>query len=96
MIDQSTPGGKPNIEGIKVAGKTGTPQRNITKINSKGKSYAEKRQDGWYVFYAPTPDKRSHTVVCIRIELGDKSLNAIALAREIAPILKEMGYLDSF
>lgn len=89
MIDQSNPrGGRQKIDSIKVAGKTGTPERTINR---------EPRNDGWYVFYAPTPDKKSYTIVCVRIELGEKSSNAVELAnKQIAPLLKEMGYLDSF
>ncbi|WP_375447027.1 FtsW/RodA/SpoVE family cell cycle protein [uncultured Fibrella sp.] len=74
---------------IVVAGKTGTPAR----TNYRGRSIF----DGWYAFFAPTPSGRSHTVVCIRIEEGDKSANAVALAnRQLVPVLIRHGYLGSF
>jgi cell division protein FtsI/penicillin-binding protein 2 len=87
MIEQSNPGGRQKIKESKVAGKTGTPQRTI---------HGEERFDGWYVFFAPTPDKRSHTVVCVRIELGELSSNAVLLSDKLATILKSKGYLGSF
>lgn len=93
MIDQSNPGGpgspwRAKISVAKVAGKTGTPERILL---------GEKVNDGWYVFFAPTPDGRSHTVSCVRIELAKSSANAVDLANKVvAPILKEKGYLGSF
>lgn len=89
MIQQSNPpGGRPKISVSRVAGKTGTPERIVL---------GEKRNDGWYVFFAPTPDGRSHTVTCVRIELGESSADAVKLASTvIAPILKARGYLGSF
>lgn len=89
MIDQSNGEGKaPKISISKVAGKSGTPER---RINGR------KRYDGWYVFFAPTPSGDSHTVTCVRIELGESSAKAIKLANEhIAPILKQKGYLGTF
>lgn len=89
MIEQSNPiGGNPKISQSRVAGKTGTPQRTISK---------KERFDGWYVFFAPTPSGSSKTVVCIRIELGEYSSNAVKLADEkIVPILVEKGYLGTF
>ncbi|NID12371.1 FtsW/RodA/SpoVE family cell cycle protein [Fibrivirga algicola] len=88
MIEQSNPGGRAKISISKVAGKTGTPERIVM---------GEKRNDGWYVFFAPTPNGRSHTVTCVRIELGESSADAVKLANTaIAPILQERGYLGSF
>ena len=88
MIEQSNPGGRAKIEASKVAGKTGTPERMVL---------GEKRNDGWYVFFAPTPNGKSHTVTCIRMELGESSADAVKLANTaIAPILQERGYLGSF
>ncbi len=88
MIEQSNPGGRAKISISKVAGKTGTPERIVL---------GEKANDGWYVFFAPTPNGRSHTVTCVRIELGESSAQAVKLANTtIAPILKERGYLGSF
>ncbi len=89
MIEQSNPdGGRAKISIARVAGKTGTPERMVA---------GRKRNDGWYVFFAPTPDGRSRTVVSIRIELGNSSAEAVALANAVvAPLLKEKGYLGSF
>ena len=88
MIEQSNPGGRAKIEGSRVAGKTGTPERMVM---------GEKRNDGWYVFFAPTPNGKSHTVTCVRMELGESSADAVKLSNTIvAPILMERGYLGSF
>ena len=88
MIQQSNPDGRPKISLSRVAGKTGTPERIVL---------GEKQNDGWYVFFAPTPNGRSYTVTCIRIELGKSSADAVKLADTVvAPILKERGYLGSF
>jgi cell division protein FtsW (lipid II flippase)/cell division protein FtsI/penicillin-binding protein 2 len=88
MIEQSNPNGASKISISKVAGKTGTPERKY-----KGQS----RFDGWYVFFAPTPDGKSHTVVCVRIELGESSANAVKLANDkVVPILRDRGYLGTF
>ena len=89
MIAQSSPaGGRSKISGVRVAGKTGTPQRIVQ---------GEQENDGWYVFFAPTPNGRSHTVVVVRIELGQSSAQAIRLANTtVAPILKAQGYLGTF
>jgi cell division protein FtsI/penicillin-binding protein 2 len=88
MIEQSNPGGRSKISISRVAGKTGTPERMVM---------GEKRNDGWYVFFAPTPNGRSHTVTCVRIELGESSADAVKLANTVvAPILKERGYLGTF
>lgn len=86
MIAQSSVDSEPykNLQRIsQVAGKSGSPQR--------GEIF-----DGWYVFFAPTPEQKSHTVTCIRIEKGDISSEAVKLASEIARILREKGYLGSF
>ena len=88
MIEQSNPGGRPKISLSRVAGKTGTPERLVL---------GEKYNDGWYVFFAPTPSGRSHTVTCIRIELTESSADAVKLANlVVAPILRGRGYLGSF
>ena len=88
MIAQSNVPGKEKIRDktVKVAGKTGTPARIIN---------GDDQYDGWYVFFAPTPDKKSHTVVCIRVEQGGSSANAVEVANEILPVLKTK-YLGSF
>jgi cell division protein FtsI/penicillin-binding protein 2 len=87
MIDQSNTG-RSKISVARVAGKTGTPERMVRGV---------RRNDGWYVFFAPTPDGRSRTVVSIRIELGESSGDAVQLANSVvAPILKERGYLGTF
>ncbi|WP_019987406.1 FtsW/RodA/SpoVE family cell cycle protein [Rudanella lutea] len=88
MIEQSNPGGRAKIEVARVAGKTGTPERIVM---------GEKQNDGWYVFFAPTPDGRSQTVTCIRIELTESSADAVKLANTaVAPILKARGYLGTY
>jgi cell division protein FtsW (lipid II flippase)/cell division protein FtsI/penicillin-binding protein 2 len=87
MIEQSNVPGKPKIKGMKVAGKTGTPERVINSV---------KGADGWYVFFAPAPGRSSHTVTCIRIEAGMSSANAVILANKVAPILKKRNYIESF
>ena len=89
MIEQSnSAGGRGKISAARVAGKTGTPQRIVQ---------GEERNDGWYVFFAPTPDGRSHTVVSVRIELGESSSHAVRLANTVvAPLLMQRGYLASF
>jgi cell division protein FtsW (lipid II flippase) len=87
MIDQSSSPGKQKIKTAKVAGKTGTPERIV-----KG----EKQSDGWYVFFAPTPDNSSYTVTCVRIEVGHSSANAVIVANTVAKILERRAYLGSF
>ncbi|QDK81964.1 penicillin-binding protein [Spirosoma sp. KCTC 42546] len=89
MIEQSNPSaGRSKISVARVAGKTGTPERIVQGVQ---------RNDGWYVFFAPTPDGRSHTVVTVRIELGESSADAVNLANTVvAPILKQRNYLGSF
>ncbi|MFD2572739.1 FtsW/RodA/SpoVE family cell cycle protein [Spirosoma soli] len=89
MIEQSNPsGGQSKISAVRVAGKTGTPERIVL---------GTQRNDGWYVFFAPTPNGRSHTVVCVRIELAESSADAVQLANSVvAPILQQRGYLGSF
>ncbi|HVG42049.1 MAG TPA: FtsW/RodA/SpoVE family cell cycle protein, partial [Chitinophagaceae bacterium] len=57
MLKQSA--GKIDRLGLKVAGKTGTPERIWKK---------QRINDGWYVFFAPKKKDGGHIVVCIRIE----------------------------
>ncbi|GAB3916540.1 FtsW/RodA/SpoVE family cell cycle protein [Larkinella terrae] len=88
MIEQSNPPGRSKISLARVAGKTGTPERIVQGVQ---------QNDGWYVFFAPTPDGRSNTVVTVRIELGESSADAVNLANTVvAPILKQQRYLGSF
>lgn len=87
MIDQSNQPYKQKIKNLVVAGKTGTPERVIN---------GEIESDGWYVFFAPTPDGRSRTVTCIRIERGKGSSNAVLVANAIAKVLERRGYVVSF
>ncbi|AUD01565.1 FtsW/RodA/SpoVE family cell cycle protein [Spirosoma pollinicola] len=89
MINQSNPSeGRSKISVARVAGKTGTPERIVQGVQ---------QNDGWFVFFAPTPDGRSHTVVSVRIELGESSAEAVQLANTVvAPILKQRSYLGSF
>ncbi len=87
MIDQSNQPYKQKIKNLVVAGKTGTPERVIN---------GEIESDGWYVFFAPTPDRKSRTVTCIRIERGKGSSNAVLVANSIARVLERRGYIVSF
>ncbi|MOA53644.1 hypothetical protein D3C78_1771350 [compost metagenome] len=71
--------------GIKVAGKTGTPER-IWKD--------QQINDGWYTFFAPKADGKGHVVVCIRIESTRGSSKAVKLAgQHVVPALLKLGYL---
>jgi cell division protein FtsI/penicillin-binding protein 2 len=87
MIDQSSTPGKQKIRNSRVAGKSGTPERVVKGV---------KQSDGWYVFFAPTPDNKSYTVACIRIESGLSSANAIIVANAVAKILQKRQYISSF
>jgi len=74
--------------GLRVAGKTGTPER-IWK--------GRRINDGWYVFFAPKQGGSGHIVVCIRIEGTKGSSSAVRLAgKHVIPVLKSMGYVESF
>ncbi len=85
MIEQSAP--KKAILGLKVAGKTGTPER-IWKGNSIN--------DGWYVFFAPKAKGNGNVVVCIRIEDTRGSSDAVRLAgQHVIPALLKRGYIKS-
>ena len=77
---------KTGVLGLKVAGKTGTPER-IWK--------GEKINDGWYVFFAPKKSGPGHVVVCIRIESTKGSSKAVKLAGDhVTPILLKLGYVS--
>ncbi|MEO6977004.1 MAG: FtsW/RodA/SpoVE family cell cycle protein, partial [Mucilaginibacter sp.] len=83
MIEQSAP--KEWILNLKVAGKTGTPER-IWKGNSIN--------DGWYVFFAPLAKGKGNIVVCIRIESTKGSSDAVHFAgRTVIPLLRKAGYI---
>ena len=74
--------------GIRVAGKTGTPER-IWK--------GRRINDGWYVFFAPKASGSGHVVVCIRIEGTKGSSDAVRLAgKHVIPQLLQMGYIKGF
>ncbi|ACU04527.1 cell cycle protein [Pedobacter heparinus DSM 2366] len=71
--------------GLKVAGKTGTPER-IWKD--------EKINDGWYTFFVPKANGKGHIVVCIRIESTRGSSKAVKLAgQHVVPALLKLGYV---
>lgn len=71
--------------GLKVAGKTGTPER-IWKN--------EQINDGWYTFFAPKANGKGHIVVCIRIESTRGSSKAVKLAgQHVVPALLKFGYV---
>ncbi|WP_432713155.1 FtsW/RodA/SpoVE family cell cycle protein [Pedobacter sp.] len=83
MIGQSA--GKEWILKAKVGGKTGTPER-IWK--------GQQINDGWYVFFAPLPNGKGNTVVCIRIESTKGSSDAVRLAgKHVIPYLLQKGYM---
>ena len=85
MIEQSAP--KEEILHLRVAGKTGTPER-IWKGNSIN--------DGWYTFFAPVAKGKGNIVVCIRIESTKGSSDAVHLAgRTIIPLLVKSGYIKN-
>ena len=74
--------------GLRVAGKTGTPER-IWK--------GRRINDGWYVFFAPRQNGSGHIVVCIRVEGTKGSSTAVRLAgKHVIPFLKQYGYIESF
>ncbi|WP_316798363.1 FtsW/RodA/SpoVE family cell cycle protein [Pedobacter frigidisoli] len=85
MIKQSEY--KSGILGVKVAGKTGTPERIWKKAQIN---------DGWYVFFAPTANGKDNVVVCVRIEATKGSSDAVKLAgKHVIPFLKEGGYIKN-
>ena len=74
--------------GLKVAGKTGTPERIVKK---------QRINDGWYTFFAPKANGGGHIVVCIRIEDAKGSSVAVRMSgKHIIPKLLELGYIKSF
>jgi cell division protein FtsW (lipid II flippase) len=86
MLKQSA--SKETRLGLKVAGKTGTPERII-----KG----QRINDGWYVFFAPKDTGAGHIVVCIRIEGTKGSSDAVKLAgKHVIPFLLQKKYVRSF
>jgi cell division protein FtsW (lipid II flippase) len=86
MLEQSK--NKTPRLGLKVAGKTGTPER-IWKN--------ERINDGWYVFFAPKANGVGHIVTCIRLEAAKGSSEAVRLAGTyVIPVLVKRGYIKSF
>lgn len=86
MLKQSA--GKAERLKLKVAGKTGTPER-IWK--------SERINDGWYVFFTPKASGPGHIVTCIRLEAAKGSSEAVRLAGSfVIPILLQKGYIKSF
>ncbi|SHE75004.1 FtsW/RodA/SpoVE family cell cycle protein [Pedobacter caeni] len=84
MIKQSI--NKSYAMGLKVAGKTGTPERvwKAARIN-----------DGWYVFFAQNKIGKGHIVVSIRIESTRGSSRAVLLAtKHVVPALMKLGYVS--
>jgi len=85
MIKQSET--KSATLGIKVGGKTGTPERiwKGARIN-----------DGWYVFFAPKASGSGNIVVCIRVESTKGSSDAVKLAAQhVIPNLLKAKYIKS-
>jgi cell division protein FtsW (lipid II flippase) len=86
MKEQSA--GKAGLLGIRVAGKTGTPERILRGVRIN---------DGWYVFFAPAASGAGHIVCCIRIEATKGSSDAVRLAgRVVIPELRRRGYITGF
>jgi cell division protein FtsW (lipid II flippase) len=86
MKEQSA--GKVQRLGMRVAGKTGTPERIVR---------GERINDGWYVFFAPKAKGKGHIVTCIRIEHCKGSSVAVQLAgAHIIPELVKRGYIRGF
>ena len=86
MIEQSAL--KTERLGLKVAGKTGTPERIIKK---------QRINDGWYTFFAPKANGGGHIVVCMRIEDVKGSSVAVRMSgKHVIPKLLELGYIKSF
>jgi hypothetical protein len=86
MLEQSAP--KTARLGMKVAGKTGTPERVVKK---------QRINDGWYTFFVPKANGTGHIVVCIRIEDAKGSSVAVAMAgKHVIPKLLELGYIKGF
>jgi cell division protein FtsI/penicillin-binding protein 2 len=74
--------------GLKVAGKTGTPERIVRQ---------QRINDGWYTFFAPKANGAGHIVVCVRIEDAKGSSVAVRMAgKHVIPKLLELGYVKSF
>ncbi|HVG15933.1 MAG TPA: penicillin-binding transpeptidase domain-containing protein, partial [Chitinophagaceae bacterium] len=85
MIAQSA--SKTERLGIKVGGKTGTPERIVrgARIN-----------DGWYTFFAPKSNGVGHIVVCVRVEdCKGSSVAVMASGKHVIPKLLELGYIKS-
>jgi hypothetical protein len=86
MLEQSAP--KVNRLGLKVAGKTGTPERIVKN---------KRINDGWYTFFVPKANGGGHIVVCIRIEDAKGSSVAVQMSgKHIIPKLLELGYIKGF
>jgi len=86
MKEQSA--GKVQRLGMRVAGKTGTPERIVRN---------DRINDGWYVFFAPKAKGKGHIVTCIRIEHCRGSSVAVQLAgARIIPELVKRGYIRGF
>jgi cell division protein FtsI/penicillin-binding protein 2 len=86
MLEQSA--SKVNRLGLKVAGKTGTPERIVKN---------KRINDGWYTFFVPKANGGGHIVVCIRIEDAKGSSVAVQMSgKHIIPKLLELGYIKGF
>jgi cell division protein FtsI/penicillin-binding protein 2 len=86
MLEQSA--NKTERLGIKVAGKTGTPERIVKK---------QRINDGWYTFFAPKANGAGHIVVCMRIEDAKGSSVAVRMSgKHVIPKLLELGYIKGF
>lgn len=62
-----------------IGGKTGTPERNHYISRSK----METLNDGWYTFFVEGEKGKNPLAVCVRIERGSGSGNAVRLAKMV-------------
>ncbi len=79
-----------NELGLELHGKSGTPQR---KIKKNGKRITI--NDGWYMFYVHSPKLKDPIAICVRIEQGKSSGNAVEMVKKaIIPALRKLKYID--
>lgn len=86
MLEQSA--NKVSRLGVKVAGKTGTPERIVKK---------KRINDGWYTFFVPKADGQGYIAVCVRMEDARGSSEAVWVAgKHVIPQLLKQGYIKGF
>ncbi|MBR3557513.1 MAG: FtsW/RodA/SpoVE family cell cycle protein [Bacteroidales bacterium] len=89
---------KGGIQNPSIGGKTGTPERSYTELDSKLPS---SKNDAWYIFFVDSDgvnqNKAGKLAVAVRIERAGSATSGLAmqLTREqIIPVLIENGYLN--